>query len=118
MQVTIIAGSSWKLAVISATSTIPVSGARTVAANNAPLAATALKNIFGTYNAAFAAAAIGMVFSLIIFEAGKKFYIHAEDKRHEEKADTNYVKVTKQQEKERIGALMLIFAIVIFFLRP
>jgi POT family proton-dependent oligopeptide transporter len=81
----------------------------------APLAATALKNIFGNYNVAFAAAAIGMVFSLIIFEAGKKLYIHAEDKRHEEKADANYVKLTKAQEKERIGALMLIFAIVIFF---
>lgn len=81
----------------------------------APLAATALKNIFGNYNVAFAAAAIGMVFSLIIFEAGKKLYIHAEDKRHEEKADANYVKLTKKQERERIGALMLIFAIVIFF---
>jgi len=81
----------------------------------APLAATALRNIFGNYNSAFAAASIGMILSLIIFELGKKLYLHAENKRHEEKGDTSYVKLSKEQEKERIGALMLIFTIVIFF---
>lgn len=81
----------------------------------APLAATVLKNTFGNYNSAFGAASIGMILSLIIFEIGKKHYIYAEGKRHEEKADENYVKLSKEQEKERIGALLLIFTIVIFF---
>ena len=87
----------------------------------APLAATALHKIFGTYNAAFAAAAIGMIFSLIIFEAGKKKYLYAEARQKEDVArranDESYreAQMSREEEKERILALMIIFSIVVFF---
>ncbi|MBN2425076.1 MAG: peptide MFS transporter [Calditrichaceae bacterium] len=84
----------------------------------APLAATMLNEIFGSYNAAFAAAAIGMFLSLIVFEIWKKRYIHADNKHEAGKA--NQLKqeagnLTKAQEKERILALGIIFSIIIFF---
>ncbi len=87
----------------------------------APLAATFLHNKFGTYNAAFAAAAAGMLLSLIVFELGKKKYLYAEQRQKEDLArrenDTEYMnqQMSKAEEKERITALMIIFAIVIFF---
>ncbi len=84
----------------------------------APLAATFLHDFFGTYNSAFAAAGIGMALSIVVFELWKKNYIHA-DNKHEAgqenqktQEDTN---ITPEQEKERLVALGIIFAIVIFF---
>jgi POT family proton-dependent oligopeptide transporter len=82
----------------------------------APLAATWLHDYFGNYNSAFAAAAVGMLFSLIVFEIWKKNYARAD---HAVKSNTeNKVveeKVSPEVEKARIGALLTIFAIVIFF---
>ncbi len=84
----------------------------------APLAATALHDFFGTYNAAFAAAGVGMALSLIVFEVWKKNYIHA-DNKHEAGKENQKVQeddnVSPEQEKERLVALGIIFAIVIFF---
>ena len=84
----------------------------------APLAATFLHYVFGTYNAAFAAAAVGMALSLIVFEIWKRNYIHA-DNKHEAGQENQKVQeaqnLTKAQEKERIVALGIIFSIVIFF---
>ena len=83
----------------------------------APLAATALHKYFGTYQSAFAAAAVGMLFSLIVFEIWKANYIHADQASAESKADlsTREEKLDPAIEKERIFALLTIFAIVIFF---
>lgn len=84
----------------------------------APLAATWLHEYFGTYNSAFAAAGVGMALSIVVFEIWKKNYIHADNKhkagQENQKAqeDTN---ITKEQEKERLVALGIIFAIVVFF---
>jgi POT family proton-dependent oligopeptide transporter len=90
----------------------------------APFAAAGIKNFFmenfGTtlaqgYNAGFAVAAAGMVFSLIIFLLFKKHYNEAD---YQSKNTTNTDKdvvLTKAQEKERIIALLTIFGIVIFF---
>lgn len=84
----------------------------------APLAATFLHDVFGTYNAAFGAAAFGMLLSLVVFEVWKKKYIHA-DNKHEAGQDNQKaqeaVALTKEQERERIIALGIIFSIVIFF---
>ncbi len=67
------------------------------------------------FNAGFAIAAIGMIFSLIIFVLFKKHYKDA-DYRAKEKENVEVdVKLTKSQEKERVIALLTIFAIVIFF---
>ncbi len=90
----------------------------------APMAAAGIKrfvmeNFSATlaegYNAGFAIAAVGMLISLLIFVIFRKYYANA-DYRAKEKdnADVDVV-LTKSQEKERIIALMTIFAIVIFF---
>jgi len=90
----------------------------------APQAATGIKNFFVNnlgyslaqgYNAGFAVAAVGMVISLIIFIVFKKYYSEAD---YQSKNVTNSDKdlhLSKEQEKERVTALLIIFAIVIFF---
>ena len=90
----------------------------------APMAAAGIKrfmmdninvSLAEGYNAGFAVAAAGMIISFLIFTIFKKYYASA-DYRAKEKdnADVDVV-LTKQQEKERVIALMTIFAIVIFF---
>ncbi len=90
----------------------------------APLAATALHEIFDNYNSAFAAASIGMILSLLVFEFGKSRYLHAEKRTEAEEEGAQAavegkeesVKLSdKASEKERLLALGIIFAIVIFF---
>jgi POT family proton-dependent oligopeptide transporter len=84
----------------------------------APLAATVLHEIFGTYNAAFAAAAIGMALSLVVFEAFKSRYIHADNKHtagQENQKKQEAEVLSKEDEKERLIALGIIFSIIIFF---
>ena len=67
------------------------------------------------YNAGFAVAAAGMVISLLIFLIFRKHYSNA-DYQAKDKDNTDVdIVLTKPQEKERIIALMTIFAIVIFF---
>ena len=90
----------------------------------APMAAAGIKrfamNNFDVslaqgYNAGFAIAAVGMVVSLIIFVLFKKHYASADYRAKEvENVEVDAV-LTKAQEKERIIALLTIFAIVIFF---
>ncbi len=90
----------------------------------APQAAAGIKNFmvnhFGLslaegYNAGFALAAIGMVISLAIFNGFRKYY---KDADYQSKHVTNSerdVHLPKEQERERVIALITIFAIVIFF---
>ncbi len=90
----------------------------------APMAAAGIRRYFMEnynvtlaqgYNAAFAVAAIGMVVSLIIFTLLRKFYVDA-DYRSRQKMNTDKdVVLSKGQQKERVIALLTIFAIVIFF---
>lgn len=81
----------------------------------APLAATGLHEYFGTYNSAFAAAAVGMLLSLIVFEVWKNKYMHGDTTTDNPMKSEDHVPVSKEKEKERIIALLIIFAIVIFF---
>ncbi len=79
-----------------------------------------MMNNFGStlahgYNAGFAISAIGMVISLIVFTVFKKHY---KDADYQSKKDFNSerdIKLTKSEERARIGALLTIFVIVIFF---
>jgi len=90
----------------------------------APMAATGIRRIAMNnfdaslaqgYNAGFAIAAIGMIISLIIFVVFRKVYANA-DYTAKEKVNVEVdATLTKKQEKERIVALVTIFAIVIFF---
>lgn len=100
-----------------------------VGAAIAPISATVLHEVFGNYNAAFASAAVGMLFSLIIFELGKKRYLYAEGRTEKEAVaipteeqeqaippdKKSQAVPEKASEKERILALIIIFGIVIFF---
>lgn len=95
-----------------------------VGAFYAPFAASGIKQYFidsfgsslaNGYNAAFGVAAAGMVISLIIFILLKSKYKDADYQAKNTVNDEKDLKLTKPQEKERIIALMTIFAIVIFF---
>lgn len=90
----------------------------------APMAAAGIKNFmvdnFGSslamgYNAGFAIAAIGMLISIIIFVVFKKYYKDADYQSKNAVNNDKDIVLTKSQEKERITALLIIFAIVIFF---
>ncbi len=78
-----------------------------------PMVASFLRNKFG-WSFAFAAAAVGMVFSVVIFRSFKRFIEHAEIAHHKDSVVKN-VNLTKEEEKKRIFALLVIYAIVILF---
>ncbi|MFH1437637.1 MAG: peptide MFS transporter [Pseudomonadota bacterium] len=89
----------------------------------APYAASAAKDyIHGLgytlaqgYNAGFAIAGAGMIVSFIIFLAFRKHYRHADYRSEEKKGEKADEILTEKQEKDRIMALLIVFAIVIFF---
>jgi len=95
-----------------------------VGAFYAPFAASGIKQYFidsfgsslaNGYNAAFGVAAAGMVLSLIIFTIFKSKYKDADYQAKNTVNEEKDLKLTPKQEKERIFALLTIFAIVIFF---
>ena len=95
-----------------------------VGAFYAPFAASGIKQYFidsfgsslaNGYNAAFGVAAVGMVLSLIIFTIFKSKYKDADYQAKNTVNEEKDLKLTPKQEKERIFALLTIFAIVIFF---
>ena len=84
----------------------------------APLAATVFHNVFNSYNLSFGAAAIGMVFAVVIFELGRKHHIHADNtlqRRQEHTSEGSRESMSKKEEKERVLTLGILFMIVIFF---
>jgi POT family proton-dependent oligopeptide transporter len=91
----------------------------------APYAATAAKNYFtGTmgmtvaegYNAAFAVSAFGQLFSLMAFTLFRKHYKSADVRATVKKgAEIVQSAITPEQERQRVVALLIVFAIVIFF---
>jgi len=95
-----------------------------VGAFYAPFAAAGIKQYFidsfgaslaNGYNAAFGIASAGMVVSLIIFTLLRSKYKDADYQAKNTVKDDKDLKLTPKQEKERIYALLTIFAIVIFF---
>ncbi len=90
----------------------------------APIAASSTKNFMmehfhytlaHAYNAAFGVASFGLFIGIIIFLAFKKHYKFADYRSKEKEKENTEVVLTKAQEKERITALLIIFAIIIFF---
>ncbi len=89
-----------------------------------PIAAATTKNFMiehfhfslaHAYNAAFGVCAIGIVISITIFLSFKKYYKAADYRTKDANAPRAEITLTKSQEKERIAALTIIFAIIIFF---
>ncbi len=90
----------------------------------APYAADAIKNFMMNnfhstlsegYNAGFGLASIGMLISIVIFTSFRKHYKIADYRSKDKGNEDRDIKLTKKQEKDRIIALLTIFAIVIFF---
>lgn len=90
----------------------------------APFAAAGIREFFmenfGTslaqgYNAAFGVASAGMIISLIIFLLFRRAYKDADYQSKKETNNEKDIVLTPKQEKDRILALLTIFAIVIFF---
>ncbi|MBW2702028.1 MAG: MFS transporter [Deltaproteobacteria bacterium] len=90
----------------------------------APYAATAIgdymRESFGAtmaegYNAGFAVAGLGQILSLVVFLALRKYYKDADYRAHEKKGSDEEEELTPKQSRDRVVALMIIFAIVIFF---
>lgn len=79
----------------------------------APVAASFLRNKF-SWSFAFGTAALGMILSVLIFQVFKKYVEHAEISHHKDSVVKN-VNLTKEDEKKRIFALLVIYAIVILF---
>ncbi len=69
------------------------------------------------YNAGFAVAAVSMIISLAIFLGFKKYYKHADVTHKQQKLanKANLVILTKEQTKNRLMALGLVFLVVMFF---
>ncbi len=81
----------------------------------APLVAAYLRTRYG-WHFAFGAAGVGMIISLIIFSVFRKYTIAGEaDIRNPQKNRRPDIELTKEQENRRIGALLLVFAIVVVF---
>lgn len=90
----------------------------------APFGADGIKSFFMNnfhatlaegYNAAFGLAALGMLFSIVVFTFFRKHYKAADYMSKDKGNEGKDIVLTKQQEKDRIIALLTIFAIVIFF---
>ena len=81
-----------------------------------PLVAAYLRNRFG-WHYAFGAAGFGMVISLTIFTLFRKYVSAGEITTSMSKADPTIqdIKLTSKQERERVFALLMIFAVVVVF---
>jgi POT family proton-dependent oligopeptide transporter len=77
-----------------------------------PLVAAYLRNTYG-WHYAFGAAGIGMIISMIIFALFRKHVAGGETRG--QAVSKNEIVLTPAQEKARISALLLVFAVVIVF---
>lgn len=70
-----------------------------------------------SYNYGFAVACLSLIVSMIIFVGFRKYYKAADktEKQKQAEHNPNAVELTPQQVKDRLVALGLVFAVVIFF---
>ena len=71
----------------------------------------------GAYHWGFAVACVSLVLSILIYFGFRKSFKHADvtQRELEAKSTQPVVELTKEQTKSRITALLLVFAVVIFF---
>ncbi|GHT56745.1 MFS transporter [Bacteroidia bacterium] len=81
----------------------------------APTAANKMVAHFGTYNAGFAVACVALIISIAIFLVFRPWYQHADVRSNKSVANAPVAELTATQTKQRITALLLVFAVVIFF---
>ena len=75
-----------------------------------------IDHLSSAYNMGFAVACLSLIVSIGIYFACRKWFKHADVNAKQAAAGSAPVKeLTKEQEKSRITALILVFAVVIFF---
>lgn len=87
-----------------------------VGAAVAPLAATLVHILFGSYRISFAAAAVGMVIAIMTFERGRDRLPSLEGPRTLQTANAGPAKgMSPAETRERVLTLGILFTIVVFF---
>ena len=83
----------------------------------APIAATLIHNVFSSYNISFGAAGVGMAIGIIVFETGKKTLRYADRgvAKGNPQPEEEIRVISREEEKQRIISLGILFLIVIFF---
>ncbi len=75
-----------------------------------------LQALYGGYGLCFGVACVSLIISVIIYFACRSWYAHADvNVSQAEKKEVEVVKLTPKQTRDRIVALLLVFAVVIFF---
>lgn len=74
-----------------------------------------IDNLSTSYNMGFAVACISLIVSIAIYFACRSWFKHADLNAKQAQSGGNYVELSPKQNKDRIVALCLVFAVVIFF---
>ena len=75
-----------------------------------------LKALYGAYGLCFGVACVSLIVSAVIYFACRSWFKHADVTAKQAKEQEGNVEVlTPKQEKDRVIALLLVFAVVIFF---
>ena len=76
-----------------------------------------IEHLSSAYNMGFAVACVSLIVSILIYLFTRNWFKHADvtAKQQAASADANYVELIPKQTKDRIVALCLVFAVVIFF---
>ncbi len=75
-----------------------------------------IEKLAASYNYAFAVACVSLIFSMIIYFAFRNTFKHADyNSKQSKPANVTEEQLTPAQTRERIVALLLVFAVVIFF---
>ena len=83
------------------------------AANQAP---EYLEALSGAYGLCFGVACVSLILSVAIYFGCRNWFKHADvNTKQAKKADATVVELTPKQTKDRMVALILVFAVVIFF---
>ena len=75
-----------------------------------------ITHLSSSYNMGFAVACVSLIVSMLIYVLTRSWFAHADvNAKQAAKSDANVVELTPKQTKDRIVALCLVFAVVIFF---
>lgn len=82
-----------------------------------PIVAAYLRGLHPVYgwHYAFAAAGAGMIFSLITFLAFQKHILAGDNQNGKDSGNSKEIELTPEQSRRQVIALLIIFAVVIFF---
>jgi POT family proton-dependent oligopeptide transporter len=85
--------------------------------NLAPIAATLVTNKIGGYNLSFAAAGVGMVLSMVVFQVWRKHILlaHTGSPKTVPSGNQTLTVTSRNEDWQRIASLAILFVIVIFF---